>query len=294
MSDVAERVKKIVVEHLGVDADKVVDGANFMEDLGADSLDTVELVMAFEEEFGVEIPDDAAETIVTVGDAIKFLEKPPRLISPECRCAADFANRSDSVMQFDFGAEVSPRSMEQGTIGSVRLTARPQMARIGSRIFRRFRRLRPASGSLEHVPEKLIDFSVFRHRIYPMSHFLELGYIRVLIDENMLQLIDLERFPSIGWNSTRSENALGSRRKGRISARCPGNAEEHLRTPAPRVGCHWPAQFLAGVEAQSHLIGRATQYRDGVLDLFTRNFFMCKNVCAGGSPGRGDRVRIDA
>jgi acyl carrier protein len=75
MSDVAERVKKIVVEHLGVEADKVVDGANFMEDLGADSLDTVELVMAFEEEFGVEIPDDAAETIVTVGDAIKFLEK---------------------------------------------------------------------------------------------------------------------------------------------------------------------------------------------------------------------------
>jgi acyl carrier protein len=75
MSDVAERVKKIVVEHLGVDADKVVDGANFMEDLGADSLDTVELFMAFEEEFGVEIPDDAAETIVTVGDAIKFLEK---------------------------------------------------------------------------------------------------------------------------------------------------------------------------------------------------------------------------
>ena len=75
MSDVAERVKKIVVEHLGVDADKVIESANFMEDLGADSLDTVELVMAFEEEFGVEIPDDAAETIATVGDAIKFLEK---------------------------------------------------------------------------------------------------------------------------------------------------------------------------------------------------------------------------
>ena len=73
MSDVAERVKKIVVEHLGVEADKVVDGANLIEDLGADSLDTVELVMAFEEEFGVEIPDDAAETIVTVGDAVKFL-----------------------------------------------------------------------------------------------------------------------------------------------------------------------------------------------------------------------------
>jgi acyl carrier protein len=75
MSDVAERVKKIVVEHLGVDADKVVDDANFIEDLGADSLDTVELVMAFEEEFSVEIPDDAAESIVTVGDAIRFLDK---------------------------------------------------------------------------------------------------------------------------------------------------------------------------------------------------------------------------
>jgi acyl carrier protein len=75
MSDVAERVKKIVIEHLGVDADKVVDNASFIEDLGADSLDTVELVMAFEEEFSVEIPDDAAETIVTVGDAIRFLEK---------------------------------------------------------------------------------------------------------------------------------------------------------------------------------------------------------------------------
>jgi acyl carrier protein len=75
MSDVAERVKKIVVEHLGVEADKVVENANFIDDLGADSLDTVELVMAFEEEFGVEIPDDQAETIVTVGDAVKFLEK---------------------------------------------------------------------------------------------------------------------------------------------------------------------------------------------------------------------------
>ena len=75
MSDVAERVKKIVVEHLGVDAEKVVDKANFIDDLGADSLDTVELVMAFEEEFSVEIPDDAAETIVTVGDAVRFLSK---------------------------------------------------------------------------------------------------------------------------------------------------------------------------------------------------------------------------
>ncbi|MBB98784.1 MAG: acyl carrier protein [Rhodobacteraceae bacterium] len=75
MSDIADRVKKIVIEHLGVDADKVTLEASFIDDLGADSLDTVELVMAFEEEFGVEIPDDAAETILTVGDAVKFLEK---------------------------------------------------------------------------------------------------------------------------------------------------------------------------------------------------------------------------
>jgi acyl carrier protein len=75
MSDIGERVKKIVVEHLGVEPDKVVEGASFIDDLGADSLDTVELVMAFEEEFGCEIPDDAAETILTVGDAVKFLEK---------------------------------------------------------------------------------------------------------------------------------------------------------------------------------------------------------------------------
>nr|WP_272210972.1 acyl carrier protein [Marinicella sp. W31]MDC2876880.1 acyl carrier protein [Marinicella sp. W31] len=75
MSDIAERVKKIVVDHLGVDADKVVESASFIDDLGADSLDTVELVMAFEEEFGVEIPDDAADSILTVGDAIKFIEK---------------------------------------------------------------------------------------------------------------------------------------------------------------------------------------------------------------------------
>ena len=69
-----ERVKKIVIEHLGVDAAKVSDGASFIDDLGADSLDTVELVMAFEEEFGVEIPDDAAEKILTVKDAISFIE----------------------------------------------------------------------------------------------------------------------------------------------------------------------------------------------------------------------------
>jgi len=74
MSDTAERVKKIVVEHLNVEADKVTDNASFIEDLGADSLDTVELVMAFEEEFGIEIPDDAAESIVTVGDAVKYID----------------------------------------------------------------------------------------------------------------------------------------------------------------------------------------------------------------------------
>jgi len=71
---IADRVKKIVIEHLGVEADKVVPTASFIDDLGADSLDTVELVMAFEEEFSVEIPDDAAETILTVGDAVRFLE----------------------------------------------------------------------------------------------------------------------------------------------------------------------------------------------------------------------------
>ncbi len=73
MSDVAERVKKIVVEHLGVEESKVSEAASFIDDLGADSLDTVELVMAFEEEFDIEIPDDAAESIQTVGDAVKFI-----------------------------------------------------------------------------------------------------------------------------------------------------------------------------------------------------------------------------
>ena len=74
MSDIAERVKKIVVEHLGVEAAQVKEDAKFIDDLGADSLDTVELVMAFEEEFGIEIPDDAAEQIQTVGDAIGFIK----------------------------------------------------------------------------------------------------------------------------------------------------------------------------------------------------------------------------
>lgn len=75
MSEIAERVKKIVVENLGVEADNVSQAASFIDDLGADSLDTVELVMAFEEEFGIEIPDDAAETILTVADAVKFIEQ---------------------------------------------------------------------------------------------------------------------------------------------------------------------------------------------------------------------------
>ena len=75
MSDIAERVKKIVIEHLGVEEDKVVDSASFVDDLGADSLDTVELVMAFEEEFSIEIPDDVAEKITTIKDAIVHIEK---------------------------------------------------------------------------------------------------------------------------------------------------------------------------------------------------------------------------
>ena len=72
--DVSNKVKKMVADHLGVDENKVTDEANFIDDLGADSLDTVELVMAFEEEFGSEISDGEAEKILTVGDAIKFIE----------------------------------------------------------------------------------------------------------------------------------------------------------------------------------------------------------------------------
>jgi len=74
MSDVKQKVIDIVIEHLGVEADKVTESASFVDDLGADSLDTVELVMAFEEAFGVEIPDDAAEKITTVKDAINYVE----------------------------------------------------------------------------------------------------------------------------------------------------------------------------------------------------------------------------
>ena len=74
MSDISEKVKKIVADHLGVEQIKVTNEASFVDDLGADSLDTVELVMAFEEEFGSEISDSEAEKILTVGDAIKFIE----------------------------------------------------------------------------------------------------------------------------------------------------------------------------------------------------------------------------
>jgi len=75
MSDVKDRIAKIVVDHLDVEEAKVVETASFIEDLNADSLDTVELVMAFEEEFNIEIPDDAAEKIQTVGDAVKYISE---------------------------------------------------------------------------------------------------------------------------------------------------------------------------------------------------------------------------
>ena len=72
--DISSKVKKIVADHLGIEEAKVNDDSSFIDDLGADSLDTVELVMAFEEEFGAEISDSEAEKILTVGDAIKFIE----------------------------------------------------------------------------------------------------------------------------------------------------------------------------------------------------------------------------
>jgi acyl carrier protein len=74
-ADITKQVKEIVVEHLGVEEAKVTETASFIDDLGADSLDTVELVMAFEEKFGIEIPDDAAEKITTVKDAIDYIQK---------------------------------------------------------------------------------------------------------------------------------------------------------------------------------------------------------------------------
>ena len=75
MSTIAERIRKIIVDQLGADRATIVDEASFADDLGADSLETVQIVMEIEEEFGVEIPDSAASTILTVGDAIRFVEK---------------------------------------------------------------------------------------------------------------------------------------------------------------------------------------------------------------------------
>jgi acyl carrier protein len=75
MSDAESKVREIIVNELGVEAEKVTDDASFVEDLGADSLDTVELVMAFEEEFGIDIPDEDAEQLRTVGDAVKYMKK---------------------------------------------------------------------------------------------------------------------------------------------------------------------------------------------------------------------------
>jgi acyl carrier protein len=75
MADIESRVRDIIVNELGVEPSKVTSGASFVEDLGADSLDTVELVMAFEEEFGIEIPDEDAEKMETVGDAVRYLQE---------------------------------------------------------------------------------------------------------------------------------------------------------------------------------------------------------------------------
>jgi acyl carrier protein len=75
MSDAESKVREIIINELGVEAEKVTNEASFVEDLGADSLDTVELVMAFEEEFGIEIPDEDAEQLRTVGDAIKYMNE---------------------------------------------------------------------------------------------------------------------------------------------------------------------------------------------------------------------------
>ena len=75
MDSTEEKVKKIVMDHLGIEENKISLSSKFIDDLGADSLDTVELVMAFEEQFGIEIPDDAAETILTVQNAVDFIDK---------------------------------------------------------------------------------------------------------------------------------------------------------------------------------------------------------------------------
>jgi len=75
MAAIEERVRDLIVEQLGVNAEQVTSGASFVDDLGADSLDTVELVMAFEEEFGIDIPDEDAEKMLTVADSTKYLDE---------------------------------------------------------------------------------------------------------------------------------------------------------------------------------------------------------------------------
>ena len=79
MSAVSDRAKDIIAKHLGIDRDRVTEDANFIDDLGADSLDTIELAMRFEDEFGCEIPEEEADSMLTVGDVIKFLETTARI-----------------------------------------------------------------------------------------------------------------------------------------------------------------------------------------------------------------------
>ena len=115
---VAEKVKSIIVEQLGVDEEEVTPDASFVDDLGADSLDTVELVMAFEEEFDIEIPDDAAEHIQTVGDAVKFIEERTNgleVVSPTAPLgAALLGHRAGDTVAYETptGAELTVRVVE--------------------------------------------------------------------------------------------------------------------------------------------------------------------------------------
>ena len=102
MSGISEKIKSVIAEQLGVKSDEVTDQAKFVDDLGADSLDTVELVMALEEEYGVEIPDEDAEKLTTVGEAIKYIEE-------KIAYARQFYN--DTVMKFNVKQQVFPSSI---------------------------------------------------------------------------------------------------------------------------------------------------------------------------------------